>query len=484
VQVPFEQSPHMTLVLGFVGKEKMALMLIVKGKEGEAPSPYHAQLLDQLPANCIVFLGQSPTGWITTELKTVFLKLQIQLGIVGRRPVVINVDGHDSNLNNEELAVLCDEHKILLVIPPSHTSAPVGGMGTQQCDRSRQHGGPIACFKSKMRALLQKQFFAAVRDKDLRGKISIAQIAYLCGVAWDAGFKPELIARLNADCGYFINAEGKLQWDLTRLLAPPTDDELAPAPAPPVSRWGGRAAMQQSQTGQDAALAAAKRDVDGLFDAAAAQRELDGIFAIRQANAQMLVAPAPAPAHKIDRTAATRKHSRHGVVVGRTEWAVARDDADARATSSAAKKVASERKFWESRRAAVRAAERALEAKAGDPSQLQIGQLKALIVSRTGKTHKAKNNNDGAMLVEARAALAAQSATRMPATPPPTPSRAQLASCDPRGCDDGGERSGDDDDDDDDYMTCRDCLTACEGGPDENGRFWCATCNARIFGDV
>lgn len=100
----------------------------------------------------------------------------------------------------------------------------------------------------------------------------------------------------------------------------------------------------------------------------------------------------------------------------------------------------------------------------------------------TGKIHKVKNNNDGAMLVEARAALAAQSATRMPATPPPTQPRAQLADCDPGGCDDdGGERSGDDDDDD---MTCRDCLTACglQGGPGhENGHVWCAKCNSRIF---
>ena len=64
---------------------------------------------------------------------------------------------------------------------------------------------------------------------------------------------------------------------------------------------------------------------------------------------------------------------RHGVVVGRTEWTAARNDADARATSIAAKKVASERKFWASRREDVRAAERALTEQSGDPSLLPVG---------------------------------------------------------------------------------------------------------------
>ena len=105
--------------------------------------------------------------------------------------------------------------------------------------------------------------------------------------------------------------------------------------------------------------------------------------------------------------------------------------------------MASECRFWASRREDVRAAERALAEQSGDPSLLPVGQLKALIVSRTGKTPSVQNNKDGAMLIEARAALDKQSATLMPATPPPTPPRAQqpLVGCD----DDGGERSGDND---------------------------------------
>jgi hypothetical protein len=183
--------------------------------------------------------------------------------------------------------------------------------------------------------------------------------------------------------------------------------------------------MQHSQAAQEAVLAATQIEIDALFE-------------FREATAELRVAPAPVPAHRIDRTAAARKHSRHGVVVGGAEWAAARADSAARASSSAAKKVASELKFWESRRADVRAAERALAEQSGDPSLLSVGQLKALIVSRTGKTASAKNNKEGAMLIEARAALDKQSATLIPATPP----RAQpLVGC----ADDDGEGSGDDD---------------------------------------
>jgi hypothetical protein len=128
VVVPFEQSPHWTLVVGFVGSVPMKMLVIMKGPEGQTPSPYHAQLLE---VDSGIFLGQSPTGWITNELKTAFFNLQVDAGIIGTRPLVINVDGHDSNLNNDELIDLALKYKILLVIPPSHTSAANGGMGTQ-----------------------------------------------------------------------------------------------------------------------------------------------------------------------------------------------------------------------------------------------------------------------------------------------------------------------------------------------------------------
>ncbi|KAG8463137.1 hypothetical protein KFE25_011134 [Diacronema lutheri] len=232
VLVPFEQSPHWTLVVGFVGPVRMKMLAIMKGVEGHTPSPYHAQLLD---VNSDVFLGQSVNGWITNPLKEAFFKMQIDAGTIGKRPLVINVDGHDSNLNNDVLHALAAKHNVLLLVPPSHTSADINGMGTQQCDRPRCHGGPIACFKSAFRELFCKQFFSSVRKKV--NKVSVAEIVKLIEMAWSTSFKPELIEKLNRDVGYYNDDEGFLQWDLTRLLPP-----LAAAPAAaPVAPFGDEA---------------------------------------------------------------------------------------------------------------------------------------------------------------------------------------------------------------------------------------------------
>ena len=218
VVVPFEQLPHWTLVVGFVGSVPMQMLAIMKagaaGAEGQTPSPHHAQLLS---VESGVFLGQSPTGCITNPLKSAFFKLQVDAGIIGDRPLVINVDEHDSNLNNDELIELARKYKILLVIPPPHTSAARGGMGAQQCARSKHHGGLIAGFKAVARGKLQEQFFVAVRDKQVQTKISTCEVLKICEVAWKESFKPHLIEKLNAELGYYIDADGNLQWDLTRL---------------------------------------------------------------------------------------------------------------------------------------------------------------------------------------------------------------------------------------------------------------------------
>jgi hypothetical protein len=42
---------------------------------------------------------------------------------IGQKPTVINCDGHDSNVRNEELIELAEKNKINLWAPPAHTSA-------------------------------------------------------------------------------------------------------------------------------------------------------------------------------------------------------------------------------------------------------------------------------------------------------------------------------------------------------------------------
>ncbi|KAJ1624290.1 hypothetical protein T492DRAFT_1048254 [Pavlovales sp. CCMP2436] len=91
---PFEQSPHWTLIIGFVGVVQMELLAIMKGTDNLMPSPFHAQLPKGGDG---VYLGQTATGWVNNPLKLVFANLQIDKGIIGKRPIVINVDGYDSN---------------------------------------------------------------------------------------------------------------------------------------------------------------------------------------------------------------------------------------------------------------------------------------------------------------------------------------------------------------------------------------------------
>jgi hypothetical protein len=166
----------------------MVLLMIVKGVDGQPPSPGHAQLLGD---DTMVYIGQTATGWINNELKTSFLNLQLERGILGTRPMVVNVDGHDSNLNNPELVEIALQNKILLVIPPSLMSAAVNGMGTQQCDRLAHQGGPIACLKAAFRRLFKQQWFAKLRCKERKSQVSIAEIAALLAKAWQSRSAPQ-----------------------------------------------------------------------------------------------------------------------------------------------------------------------------------------------------------------------------------------------------------------------------------------------------
>ncbi|KAJ1638473.1 hypothetical protein T492DRAFT_943444 [Pavlovales sp. CCMP2436] len=63
VVAPFEQSPHWTLIIGFVGVVQMELLAIMKGTDNLVPSPFHAQLLKGGDG---VYLGQTATGWVNT----------------------------------------------------------------------------------------------------------------------------------------------------------------------------------------------------------------------------------------------------------------------------------------------------------------------------------------------------------------------------------------------------------------------------------
>jgi len=517
VVVPFEASPHITIIVGYVNGKRLFILVIIKGTEGKAPSAFHAQLLDEDDG---IFLGQTPTGWVNNELKVAYFKINAEAGHFGSKPTVINVDGHGTNRNNDELTDLAEQHNVLLVIPPSHTSAAVDGMGTQQCDRPAHQGGPIACLKRRFRELLKKQFFAAVRSRKMQGKVSMAEVLKMLAVAWEESFKPELMERLNRDVGYYNDEEGILQWDITRILPPrfdsaagapaaaatatatlvpqasapaaaaehdaalagapvpaapaPTVGDGAPgpssaagpiptpgaalslAPAPVRINFGGRAAVQESQGKQLAAIAQARADVDR-------------IFALNRVLHEHNQPAVPRPTEPIYRDAATLGHTREGVVVGSAEHRAARKARATRKDDAAAKKSASMNRFWTNHRTSVRTAESALVEHGGDLSKLKVSELKALIISRTGGMPKSKNNFNGAMVDEARAVIQSVAKTIIPPTPPrAVPSEAAPAEEDVEMA--AVEEA----------ITCSFCGEESVPTCDERGNTFCSACDVRM----
>lgn len=66
VMVPFERSPHFTLLICVLGTKILRIMVVIVGADGIAPSPAHLQLVVDKKH---IGLLQSDNGWITTELK-------------------------------------------------------------------------------------------------------------------------------------------------------------------------------------------------------------------------------------------------------------------------------------------------------------------------------------------------------------------------------------------------------------------------------
>ena len=118
--------------------------------------------------------------------------------------------------------------------------------------------------------------------------------------------------KLNYDVGYYVNEEGYLQWNLTRLLPQePADAQLPTAPAAPApvvtasraplvpSNFGGRTAMCADQAQQLDAL-------DGY------RSNLSQLMAVHRAAQRMLEPVVPRPVHANPRGQSARKHNRDG----------------------------------------------------------------------------------------------------------------------------------------------------------------------------
>lgn len=137
-------------------------------------------------------------------------------------------------------------------------------------------------------------------------------------------------------------------------------------------------------------------------------------FAVERARVGAMQPVVPVPTEPIRRDQALRMHNRYGCIVGSAEHAAAVKRAADAGAAAACKRSASEAAFWAKHRPAVLDAEDTLS-EAASIDDLKVGQLKAIVLSRTGHQPKSKNNNDGALLAEAAAAVRDHPATCMPA---------------------------------------------------------------------
>lgn len=296
-----------------------------------------------------------------------------------------------------------------------------------------------------------------MRDKAVKSTVTIAEIAAIVEKAWHEAFDVRKMERLNADVGYYIDADGFLQWDLTRIMLPELDARAAPsalasaAPAAPatltapvVSNFGGRAAVQAAQQEQEEAIAIVRADVAK-------------VFAVHDSVLNIAQPVVPRPTQPAERGRGARKHSRDGLIVGGEEWEAWQAEKKETAAKAVTKKAATALAFWARHRATVRAVEEKLE-DGVEVEDLNVSELKALIISRTGKTAKTAKGGKAALLIEAASAMSRESC--IPPTPPRPPQ----------------------DENDGNGAVCE-CGTAADADlePDEEGYSWCGHCGGRLL---
>jgi hypothetical protein len=324
IVVPFEQAPHLTLKWGFIGEDLMICMMIKIGPAEGAPHPYHCQLLRsnrnlvlaqsvngwtnvglttaffklQVAPQDVETLTRSLYGRYTIVTRllhdcyttvtrllhdcyTIVLPRQVEHPDVPigphrpkgatadaplvTKPKVINMDGHSAHIYNDDIKKIFAEQKVLTLSPPAHTTAPSTRLpGTQQADANARDGGGIARFKMGFRPDMCKQFRHTLnRDKKdgTRGHVSSAEILAMVEKNLLSTWDPTLAAHLNETVGYFINAEGFLDYDVLRKYRAadgscdiPGEDTGAAtsgaAPAAPAAPSGTRGGLREVRMAQ------------------------------------------------------------------------------------------------------------------------------------------------------------------------------------------------------------------------------------------
>ena len=488
IVVPFEQCPHFTIKWGFIGTQLMVSMLIKIGSDETAPHPHHCQLLQSSRVIVLAqsVNGWTNTTLTTAFLQLQYDDPIIELGPTSApapaaaatatampvddepdgaagdalraairargeaqlaaeaaaggdggaaaaaaaggcgaaapaagagarlpaRPKVLNFDGHSAHLYNEALKDGFTANKILGLCPCSHTSAPTQQLpGTQQADYGAKHGGGIASLKGKLRPMLCKQFRASLMrapGDPKRGKIDVAELLAMCEKALLVSWDGSMAEHLNEQVGYYVDpTDGFLKLDVLRM-------HRAEVPVDGTVRKRTSADVLKEMKDKEAkAIEKARLEMNAAGAAVAMQNKA----VVDRPDKEVRKVRKDAP-------------NKFGCVVSREESIMQTALDVAAAATAAAKDADKENKAWPAdRRKAIRGLEEILEQK-GTPSKLAVGQLKQLIFSRTGHHPHAKNNKteegeeEGAMLREARAAMAKQPTSLCPPSPAAAPATA------------------------------------------------------------
>ena len=435
----------------------MVCALIKIGPEHSAPHPHNCQLLKH--GDRYIVLMQSANGWTNKNLTTAFLKLQLEHPDVplgpdkdGKaRPKVVNFDGHSAHIYNDDAKELFEENDILALSPPSHTTAPSQRLpGTQQADALARDGGGVARFKKVYRPKMYKQFRFSMHRKERRGQVSVAEIMAMAEDSLEISWDPDLAEHLNETVGYFINEDGYLDYDVLRnyraadgscsiaregsgetsgeaggasSYTPLTSPHIPLHPltgAPRGAASGGNAARKR--TLREIQLEK-QRSVEAALDKAAKQLKAAGVALDKQHEPAV-----PQPGLPVGR-ARKDAPNRFGCVVSKSSSDKETELQEKTAVDKENKAANKQDKIWDKWRPEVKASEAALTQAGMSPGEMLkkdsagVARLKGLVVSRTGKLPKAKNNKptepgaEGALLKEARRAAAEQEETLMPPTP-------------------------------------------------------------------
>lgn len=95
-------------------------------------------------------------------------------------------------------------------------------MGTQQAETPARQGGSTGQFETALDEGLPRQLSSLVRDKNqVQKEFQAAQLMPLVDKVWQHSLRAEFMTKLSADVGFYLNEDGFLPWNLTRLPVKP-----------------------------------------------------------------------------------------------------------------------------------------------------------------------------------------------------------------------------------------------------------------------